>query len=138
MTEKIIKKEDVEYKLTCSLFMEWNRPAKYRFKLQQRECGKREWLDLKGEEYLVYTEKDIVLQYVSKEDVLELTFEEYKKYYPNNEMKTLIFDVMLNERYIHTFKYKYNPLFPIEEEKLRKFVEERLPTLKRKKFKILF
>lgn len=35
MTEKIIKKENVEYKLTCSLFMEWNRPAKYRFKLQQ-------------------------------------------------------------------------------------------------------
>lgn len=86
MTEKIIKKEDVEYKLTCSLFMEWNRPTKYRFKLQQRECGKRKWLDLKGEEYLVYTEKDIVLQYVSKEDVLELAFEEYKKYYPNNEM----------------------------------------------------
>lgn len=37
---------------------------------------------------------------------------------------------MLNEQYIHTFKYKYNPLFPIEEEELRKFVEERLPTLK--------
>lgn len=34
MTEKIIKKENVEYKLTCSLFMEWNRSAKYRFKLQ--------------------------------------------------------------------------------------------------------
>lgn len=51
-------------------------------------------------------------------------------------MKTLIFDVMLNEQYIHTFKY--NPLFPIEEEELRKFVEERLPTLKGKKFKILF
>lgn len=50
-------------------------------------------------------------------------------------MKTLIFDVMLNEQYIH---YKYNPLFPIEEEELRKFVEERLPTLKGKKFKILF
>lgn len=55
-------------------------------------------------------------------------------------MKTLIFDVMLNEQYIHTFKYKYkyNPLFPIEEEELRKFVEERLPTLKGKNFKILF
>lgn len=53
-------------------------------------------------------------------------------------MKTLIFDVMLNEQYIHTFKYKYNPLSPIEEEELRKFVEERLPTLKGKKFKILF
>ena len=50
MTEKIIKKENVEYKLTCSLFIEWNRPAKYRFKLQQREIGKRKWKDLKGEE----------------------------------------------------------------------------------------
>lgn len=53
-------------------------------------------------------------------------------------MKTLIFDVMLNEHYIHTFKYRYNPLLPIEEEELRKFVEERLPTLKGKNFKILF
>lgn len=52
-------------------------------------------------------------------------------------MKTLIFDVMLNEQYIHTFKYKYNPLFPIEEEELRKFVEERLPTLKGKKLKMI-
>lgn len=84
MTEKIIKKEGVEYKLTCSLSMEWNRPAKYGFKLQQRECGKRKWLDLKGEDYRVYTEKDIVLKHVSKEDVLELAFEEYKKYIPSN------------------------------------------------------
>jgi hypothetical protein len=47
MTEKIIKKEDVEYKLTCSLFIEWNRLAKYRFKLQQRECGKKEMVGFK-------------------------------------------------------------------------------------------
>lgn len=86
MTEKIIKKEDVEYKLTCSLTMGWNRLAKYRFKLQQRERGKRKWLDLKGEEYMVHTDKNVVLQYVSKEDVLELAFEEYKKYSPNSEM----------------------------------------------------
>lgn len=86
MTEKIIKKEGVEYKLTCSLVMEWNRPAKYKFKLQQKEIGKRKWKDLKGEEYRVYTEKDIVLKYVNKEDVLELAFEEYKKYSPNSEM----------------------------------------------------
>lgn len=84
MTEKIIKKEDVEYKLTCSLFVAWNRPAKYRFKLEQREQGKRKWRDLFGEEYKVYTEKDIILKYVSKEDVLELAFEEYKKYNPSN------------------------------------------------------
>lgn len=84
MTEKIIKKENVEYKLTCSLVMEWNRPAKYRFKLHQREPGKRKWKDLKGEGYRVYTEKDIVLQHMSEEDMLELAFEEYKKYNPSN------------------------------------------------------
>ena len=84
MTEKIIKKENVEYKLTCSLVIEWNRPAKYGFKLQQREIGKRKWENLKGEEYRVYTEKDIVLQHMSEEDMLELAFEEYKKYSPSN------------------------------------------------------
>lgn len=30
MTEKIIKKENVEYKLTCSLFIEWNRRVQYK------------------------------------------------------------------------------------------------------------
>ena len=84
MTEKIIKKEDVEYKLTCSLFVSWNDSAKYRLKLVQREQVKRKWRDLFGEEYKVYTEKDIILKYVSKEDVLELAFEEYKKYNPSN------------------------------------------------------
>lgn len=84
MTEKIIKKEDVEYKLTCSLFVAWNHSAKYRSKLEQREQGKRKWRDLFGEEYKVYTEKDVILKYVSKEDVLELAFEEYKKYNPSN------------------------------------------------------
>lgn len=38
----------------------------------------------KGEDHRVYTEKDIVLKHVSKEDVLELAFEEYKKYIPSN------------------------------------------------------
>lgn len=84
MTEKIIKKENIEYKLTCNLFTEWNRPAKYKFKLQQRERGKRKWKYLKGEECRVYTEKDIVLQHISEEDMLELAFEEYKKYNPSN------------------------------------------------------
>ena len=41
MTEKIIKKENIEYKLICNLSIEWNRPAKYKFKLQQREQGKK-------------------------------------------------------------------------------------------------
>lgn len=84
MTEKIIKKENIEYKLICNLSIEWNRPAKYKFKLQQREQGKRKWKDLKGEECRVYTEKDIVLQHISEEDMLELAFEEYKKCNPSN------------------------------------------------------
>ena len=84
MTEKIIKKENIEYKLICNLFTEWNRPAKYKFKLQQREQGKRKWKDLKGEECRVYTEKDIVLHHISEEVMLELAFEEYKKYNPSN------------------------------------------------------
>lgn len=29
-------------------------------------------------------------------------------------MKTLIFDVMLNGRFVCTLRYKYCPLFPIE------------------------
>lgn len=36
-------------------------------------------------------------------------------------MKTLIFDVMLNEQYIHTFKYRYNPLEPCDAPKMRKY-----------------
>lgn len=66
MTEKIIKKENIEYKLTCNLYIEWSRPAKYRFRLYQREPGKRKWLDLKGEECKVCTEKDIVLKHGKK------------------------------------------------------------------------
>lgn len=55
MTEKIIKKENIEYKLICNLFIEWNRPAKYKFKLQQREQGKRKWKDLKGAVLMINT-----------------------------------------------------------------------------------
>ena len=53
-------------------------------------------------------------------------------------MKTLVFDVMLDGRFIHTFKYKYCPLFPIDAEELEKVVTDRLPTLKGKEFKIVF
>lgn len=46
-------------------------------------------------------------------------------------MKTLVFDVMLDGRFVHTFRYQYCPLFPIDEEELEKFVTDRLPTLNR-------
>jgi len=41
------------------------------------------------------------------------------------DMKTLVFDVMLDGRFIHTFRYQYCPLFPIDEEELEKFVTDR-------------
>ena len=46
-------------------------------------------------------------------------------------METLTFDVMLNERFIKTFKYRYNPLSPINGNELSKLVEDKLPTLKK-------
>ena len=54
------------------------------------------------------------------------------------DMKTLVFDVMLDGRFIHTFRYQYCPLFPIDEEELEKFVTDSLPTLNGKDFEILF
>ena len=49
-----------------------------------------------------------------------------------------VFDVMLDGRFVHTFRYQYCPLFPIDEQELEKFVTDRLPTLKGKDFKIVF
>lgn len=51
-------------------------------------------------------------------------------------METSTFDVMLNGRFIKTFKYRYNPLFPINGNELSKFVEDKLPTLKGKPYRI--
>lgn len=53
-------------------------------------------------------------------------------------MKTLIFDVMLNGRFVCTLRYKYCPLFPIDSEELVKFVLTKRPTLKDKPFNIAF
>ena len=46
-------------------------------------------------------------------------------------MKDLIFDVMLNGRFICTMKYRFCPLIPIP-------VEEKHPSLKGKDYKIVF
>ena len=37
-------------------------------------------------------------------------------------MKTFVFDVMLDGRFVCTLKYKYCALFPIDFEELKKFV----------------
>ena len=51
-------------------------------------------------------------------------------------MKDLIFDVMLNDRFVFTLKYKFCPLFPIELGDLKKFIESNRPSLKGKNYKI--
>lgn len=53
-------------------------------------------------------------------------------------MKTFIFDVMLDGRFVCTLKYKYCALFPIDFEELKKFVLKKRPTLKGKDFRIAF
>ena len=53
-------------------------------------------------------------------------------------MKTFIFDVMLNGRFICTLKYKYCALFQIRLEELEEFVLKKRPTLNGKDFRIAF
>ena len=53
-------------------------------------------------------------------------------------METLMFDVMLNGHFVCTLRYKYCPLFPIEERALYDFVISKRPTLRNKPFNIAF
>ena len=58
--------------------------------------------------------------------------------YTKDAMKTLIFDVMLHDRFVCTLKYRSCPLFPIEERELHDFVVSKRPTLRNKPFRIEF
>lgn len=53
-------------------------------------------------------------------------------------MKTFVFDVMLDGRFVCTLKYKYCALFQIDFEELEKFVLQKRPTLKGNDFRIVF
>ena len=53
-------------------------------------------------------------------------------------MKTFVFDVMLNGRFICTLNNTPPALFPIDFEDLEKFVLKKRPTLKGKDFRIAF
>ena len=53
-------------------------------------------------------------------------------------MKEFVFDVMLDGRFICTLKYKYNALFPIDFEDLKKFILKKRPTLRGKDYRIAF
>lgn len=53
-------------------------------------------------------------------------------------MKTLVFDIMLNGKFICTLKYKYCALFPIDFEELKKYILKKRPTLRGKDYRIAF
>lgn len=53
-------------------------------------------------------------------------------------MKTIFLDIMLNDRFVCTMKYRYCPLFPIVYEELVAFVENKRPSLKGKDYRIAF
>lgn len=53
-------------------------------------------------------------------------------------MKTFVFDVMLNERFVCTLKYEYCALFPIDFEDIKKFILSKKPSLKGKDYRIAF
>lgn len=53
-------------------------------------------------------------------------------------MKTLIFDIMLNDRFVCTMRYKFCPLFPIVYEELIAFIETKRPSLRGKDYRIAF
>ena len=52
-------------------------------------------------------------------------------------MDELKFDVMLNGRYVCTMTYKYCHAFVITEDEITKFVEDKRPSLKVKKWNIV-
>lgn len=53
-------------------------------------------------------------------------------------MKTFVFDIMLDGRFVCTLKYKYCALFPIDFEELKKFILSKKPSLKGKNYRIAF
>ena len=53
-------------------------------------------------------------------------------------MKDLIFDVMLNGRFVCTLAYPFCPLFTLTQKELEEFIEKKRPTLKGKNYNIIF
>lgn len=53
-------------------------------------------------------------------------------------MRTIYIDVMIGERFIKTLPYKHHDILRLDEEKLRAFVLQKLPTLRGKDFEIYY
>lgn len=83
MAEMNFIQGDIELKLTCWISVSLYN-ADYIFRLEQREKGKRKWLPIKEQKftYVVRTDMDVILKYLSKEQVLSVAEMEYKKIAP--------------------------------------------------------
>ena len=55
-----------------------------------------------------------------------------------NGTKFLHIDIMMGERFVCTLHYKYCPAFNIRYNDLKKFIEEKRPSLKGKEYTIEF
>lgn len=53
-------------------------------------------------------------------------------------MKTIYIDVMRNGFFVKTLPYKHHEVLRLDEEKLREFVLQKLPTLKGKEFDLFY
>ena len=53
-------------------------------------------------------------------------------------MKTIYIDVMRNGFFVKTLPYKHHEILRLDEEKLRAFVLQKLPTLKDKEFDLFY
>ena len=49
---------------------------------------------------------------------------------------TLIYDIMLGDRFLCTMRHRYLPCFPIDLEKIVREIFERRPSLQKKRFTI--
>lgn len=56
----------------------------------------------------------------------------------NNPYQTLVFDVMLNDRYVCTMRYRHLSAFAITEKEIVDYVISQRPSLKDKPFIIAF
>ena len=56
----------------------------------------------------------------------------------NSGLKIIYLDIMIKDRFITQIPYPYCPLFPIDLEELRSFIEDKRPSLKNKDFRIEF
>ena len=88
MTDLILKKGDIEFKLSCRLNLGFSHDYRYLFKLMQRQKGKKKWLEIKGYEntYRVNTDMDDILKYVDKSEVMMAAKTEYDKYAPSEDI----------------------------------------------------